>query len=166
MMKKLVLSLFAFFLAANIMIAQEAKEQTKSVEKVKTEEKATQDGPIMTLESETVDYGTIERNAEPFRSVNFTNTGNEPLIIKSARGNCGCTVPTWPREAVMPGETKELKIRYATNRLGKINKRVTILTNEKTNNRHVIKVVGMINKPEEAKGVPEGKKNILNSDKK
>ncbi len=164
-MKKLVLSLFAFFLAANVMVAQEVKEQTKSAEDTKTEEKVNQDGPIMTLESETVDYGTIEKNAEPFRSVKFTNTGNEPLIIKSARGNCGCTVPTWPREAVMPGETKELKIRYATNRLGKINKRVTILTNEKGNNKHVIKVVGMINKPEEAKGVPE-KKNILNSDKK
>ncbi len=165
-MKKLVLSLLAFSFVANIIIAQGVKEQPQSADNVKTEEKVNEDGPVMSLDSDTVDYGTIERNSEPFRSVNFTNTGNEPLIIKSARGNCGCTVPTWPREAVMPGETKELKIRYATNRLGKINKRVTILTNEKTNNRHVIKVVGMVNNPKEEKGVPEGQKSILNSNQK
>ena len=52
------------------------------------------DGPILELESTVVDYGTIEQNGEPLRKLKFTNTGTEPLVIKNARGSCGCTVPT------------------------------------------------------------------------
>lgn len=101
-------------------------------------------GPKMKLESMVVDYGTIEKNGEPFRTVKFTNVGDEPLIIKTANGNCGCTVPTWPREAVNPGQSSEIKIRYATDRVGQINKKVTITTNENADNTHVIDVKGNV----------------------
>ena len=82
------------------------------------------DGPAMTFESFIVDYGTIEQNSEPLRVIKFVNTGNEPLVIKSARGSCGCTVPTFPKEAIMPGEESQIEIRYATSRLGKFNKKI------------------------------------------
>ncbi len=116
------------------------------------------DGPIMTFESLNCDYGEIEQNAERDRFVKFTNTGTEPLVITNARGSCGCTVPLWPKEPIMPGETNEIKISYATNRLGKINKTVTITTNE-GGKPHVIKVLGNVSKKEEA--VPEAPKSIL-----
>ncbi|MEZ5067478.1 MAG: DUF1573 domain-containing protein [Bacteroidia bacterium] len=29
----------------------------------------------------------------------------EPLIITSAQGSCGCTVPEWPKEPIKKGET-------------------------------------------------------------
>ncbi|MEZ4906820.1 MAG: DUF1573 domain-containing protein [Saprospiraceae bacterium] len=118
-------------------------------------------GPVMKLDKMEVDYGTIEKNADGVRTVKFTNTGNEPLIIKSARGNCGCTVPTWPREAIMPGESNEIKIKYATNRVGAINKKVTITTNEATDNTHIIAVKGNILPGEDQQGVPQNKTNML-----
>ena len=156
-MKKFLLSLVMFVAVSSFVFAQETKvEEAKS-----TVETAKADGPIMQLASLVVDYGTIEKNSDPFRTVKFTNAGNEPLIIKSARGNCGCTVPTWPREAIMPGESQEIKIRYSTNRVGGINKKVTLVTNEKTNNKHIIKLKGKILKPENTKGVPEGKETML-----
>lgn len=118
----------------------------------------TMEGPIMTFESLKCDYGEIEQHSDRDKFVKFTNTGTEPLVITNARGSCGCTVPVWPKEPIMPGEEGEIKISYATNRLGKINKTVTITTNE-GGKPHVIKVLGNVSKKEEA--VPEAPKSII-----
>ena len=79
--------------------------------------------------SKVVDYGTIEHNADGARKFVFTNNGTEPLLIKNAKGSCGCTVPTWPREAIAPGATAEIGVKYATNRVGKFTKTITLTTN-------------------------------------
>ena len=118
------------------------------------------EGPVMELESMVVDYGTIEQNSDPLRTLTFVNTGTEPLVIKNARGSCGCTVPKWPKEPIMPGEEANLEIRYSTNRLGKFSKRVTITTNE-IGDPKIITVKGNVLKPEE--GVPSSEPNILKS---
>jgi len=86
-------------------------------------------GAEMTFESEVIDYGTITQNADGVRTFKFKNTGNQPLIISNARGSCGCTVPTWPKKPINPGENGEIKVKYATNRLGPINKSVTVSSN-------------------------------------
>ena len=123
----------------------------------------TQDGPVMTFETTTVDYGTIDRGSEPLRSVNFTNTGNEPLIIKHAKGSCGCTVPIWPKEPIMPGETSQIEIRYDTKRIGVIRKTVKITTNE-GGDPHVLQVVGKINSGPKEKNLPEKDFGITGGD--
>ena len=160
-MKNILLLLFAICLGSNISFGQETKPAKNETDKkeIVAQPIETVDGPIMALESNTVDYGEIIQNSEPLRKLTFTNNGNAPLVIKNARGSCGCTVPAWPKEPIMPGESSEIEIRYSTNRLGKINKNVTITTNEAQNNKHVIKVVGMIHKEEE--GVPASKPSIL-----
>lgn len=154
-MKKVFFTLMAFAAFSVLAFAQD------------TQVKKTQDtsGPVLTLESNTIDYGSIEKNSEPLRTVGFTNTGTEPLIIKSARGNCGCTVPKWPKEPILPGETKQLEVRYATNRVGKFSKKVTLRTNEGDAVVHTIKVMGEVLKDQAQGGVPSGKKNMLNSTK-
>jgi len=86
-------------------------------------------GAEIQFETEVIDYGTITQNADGLRTFKFTNTGNQPLIISNARGSCGCTVPTWPKQPINPGETSEIKVKYATNRLGPINKSVTVSSN-------------------------------------
>ncbi|HMQ08135.1 MAG TPA: DUF1573 domain-containing protein [Saprospiraceae bacterium] len=118
-------------------------------------------GPVMELESTVVDYGTVEKKSEPLRKVKFTNTGTAPLVIQSARGSCGCTVPKWPKEPILPGETGELEIRYDTTRPGAFNKKVTIVTNEGAQT-HTITVKG--NVVEEQESIPSSKPSILKSD--
>ena len=118
------------------------------------------DGPVMTFESLDVDYGEIEQGSDPLRIVEFTNTGTAPLIISNARGSCGCTVPTWPKEPIMPGETSEIEIRYDTKRVGPISKTVTISTNE-AEGKHILRVKGQINKVDQEESLPK-KESILN----
>jgi len=86
-------------------------------------------GAEMNFESEVIDYGTITQNSDGVRTFKFTNSGSQPLIISNAKGSCGCTVPTWPKKPINPGETGEIKVKYATNRLGPINKSVTVSSN-------------------------------------
>jgi hypothetical protein len=103
-----------------------------------------QTGPIMQFDSDEVNYGEIQKNAESLRTWKFSNIGDEPLVITNAKGSCGCTVPTWPKEPIMPGESAEIEIRYDTKRIGSINKMVTLSTNEKSGETRIIKVKGKI----------------------
>lgn len=86
------------------------------------------------FETETIDYGTIEQNADGHRVFKFKNVGKSPIIISRAKGSCGCTVPTIPKRPIMPGETAEIGVKYATNRVGAFSKTVTLYSNasEKT----------------------------------
>lgn len=84
-----------------------------------------------TIQFETLDinYGTIEKGSDPMREFHFTNTGNAPLIISNAQGSCGCLVPTWPREPIMPGQSGVINARYDTQRVGPFTKYITLTTN-------------------------------------
>jgi LEA14-like dessication related protein len=86
------------------------------------------------FETEIIDYGTIEQNANGIREFKFKNVGNAPLIISDAKKSCGCTIPTWPKAPIKPGESSTIKVKYATDRLGLINKSVTIISNAERSN--------------------------------
>lgn len=120
-----------------------------------------QDGPTMVFEKETVDYGTIEQGSDPYRFFKFKNTGNEPLIITHAKGSCGCTVPTYPKEPIAPGESSEIKVRYDTNRLGRFTKRVTLTTNA-GDAKKMLTIKGEVKKrAPEPEGLPKEEGNLF-----
>lgn len=124
---------------------------------------AAQSGPKMTFEDTTVDYGTIEQNADPFRVFTFTNTGNAPLVITNAKGSCGCTVPTYPKEPIAPGAKAEIKVRYDTSRVGPFTKRITINTNE-GEEPVVLTIKGKVDAaPEAPAGVPAKEGGMFNN---
>ncbi len=86
-------------------------------------------GPVLEFENEVIDYGEIAVNSDGNRVFKFKNIGKAPLIISNVKGSCGCTVPTKPEEPIMPGETGEIKVKYATNRIGPFSKTVTLTSN-------------------------------------
>ena len=116
---------------------------------------AAQSGPTMTFEQTTVDYGSIDKGSDKVRKFKFTNTGNEPLIIKSAKGSCGCTVPTYPKEPIMPGESNVIEVSYDTQRVGMFTKTVTLTTNEATDT-HTLTIKGEVKAPATQESVPAG----------
>ena len=87
----------------------------------------------ITFESELHDFGTIDHAGNGTYEFKFKNTGKEPLIITDAKGSCGCTVPTYPKNVpIKPGETQVIKVTYDTKRPGNFTKTVTIRSNAKT----------------------------------
>src|SRR5690606_23041390 len=89
------------------------------------------DGPVITFDKKTHDFGDIIQGDKVEHTFHFTNTGNEPLIITNVQVTCGCTVPKgWPREPSPPGGKGELTVAFnSTGKLGRQNKPVTIVSN-------------------------------------
>lgn len=103
--------------------------------------------PEITFVSEIHDYGTIKQGADGNCEFKFKNTGKDPLIISNARGSCGCTVPTWPKEPIMKGQTSVIKVHYDTNRIGAFTKTITLNSNAKTDTR-VLTIKGVVDASE------------------
>lgn len=109
----------------------------------------TENGADIKFEKVVHDYGTIYQAGNGRCEFRFTNTGNEPLILTNVRSSCGCTVPKWPREPILPGKSASIKVRYDTNRLGSINKQITVTSNGKVSTI-ILKIKGkVLPKPKE-----------------
>ena len=131
-MKKIYFFLLIIFTTTNIIKAQEQITINYNA-------------PIITFETELIDLGTFMQYDDPSSKCEFifTNTGKEPLIISKAKGSCGCTVPSWPKEPVMPGESGLIQVNYDEKRIGSFNKSITITSNAK-NSPQIVKVKGKI----------------------
>jgi len=112
--------------------------------------KTTKKGEL-TFETEEIDYGTIKQNSDGVRVFKFTNTGDAPVLISNVKTSCGCTVPEYAKEAVMPGKIGEIKVKYATNRIGAFTKTITVMSNAK-NSKKILRIKGNVLKDENPTG--------------
>lgn len=104
-------------------------------------------GPMISLNKEVHDYGVIEQNANGTCEFIVTNTGDQPLIISKCKGSCGCTVPKCETAPIAPGATSVITVKYATERLGPINKTVTITSNAVNAPTKIIRIKGEVKAP-------------------
>ena len=95
------------------------------------------------FEKEVMDYGTLDQYSDGMRVFTFSNTGNAPLIISNVKTSCGCTVPSYSKEAILPVKTGEIKVSYDTKRLGSFTKTITVLSNA-SQERKTLKIKGII----------------------
>ena len=128
-MKKVVYLLGIMLLMAGAAKAQDAK---------------TQSGPEIEFEKIVHDYGDVPFNGNGECEFRFTNTGTEPLLIQKPKSSCGCTIPSWPNEPILPGESEVIKVTYKTNRVGQINKTVTVNSNAVKNSTVVLRIKGRV----------------------
>lgn len=141
-MKKLILSLALGLGTALGVVAQDA---TPAVENP--------NAPVLEFEKKLHDFGTIDKGGNGVYEFQFTNTGKEPLIINNAKGSCGCTVPSWPKEPIAPGATGTIRVKYDTNRIGPFSKSVTITSNAKQKTE-VIRIKGTVKAPAPEETLP------------
>jgi hypothetical protein len=86
--------------------------------------------PIIEILESEYDFGIIKQGEKASHDYKIKNIGNSDLLITSAKGSCGCTVPEWPREPIKPGNEANIKVTFdSKGKTGKQNKRVTLMTN-------------------------------------
>ena len=86
--------------------------------------------PIIQVNTDTYDFLEINQGESVDVEFIVTNVGDAPLLIRSAKGSCGCTVPQWPKDPIPKGEIAKIKVRFnSAGKKGLQNKKVTLITN-------------------------------------
>lgn len=114
-MKKLILFTLMFIASATVTLAQKPAE--------------------IKFDKQTHNFGTLNPDSAFATCVfSFTNVGEQPLVVNQAFASCGCTVPTYTREPIQPGEKGEIKVTYNGRgaSAGHFRKTVTVRTNGAT----------------------------------
>lgn len=98
----------------------------------------------ISLSSEDIDFGVMQKGSDGERSITVTNLGKNPLVISNCTGSCGCTVPTCPREPIASKRSATISIKYDTDKVGPFTKMITIYSNDPEKETIMIKVYGEV----------------------
>jgi hypothetical protein len=128
-MKKIILTLTALMFTFMAVNAQ-------TVTTPPSPKQDNPNGPVITFDSLVHDFGTIVKRTDPANcEFKFKNTGKEPLILSDVKSSCGCTIPVWPKEPILPGKTGVIKVSYTkTANVGIIAKQITVFSNANNGN--------------------------------
>jgi hypothetical protein len=92
--------------------------------------------PVFLFEKESHDFGDMKEGDVGTTEFNFTNEGEVPLIISSAQGSCGCTVPEYSNAPIAPGEQGTITVRFnSQGKPGNQTKTVTLSANTVPNTK-------------------------------
>lgn len=148
-MKKITL-LFAFIVFTSAFIScangnPKAKVNKSNLDNAKSRDIEIKKGTAsISFDKKEYDFGTVDEGYIVETVFKVTNSGKTDLVITDAKVTCGCTVPVWPKNAIKPGETEEVKVKFNTR--GKHNrqqKNITLITNT-ASGREIITLKGMV----------------------
>lgn len=114
------------------MFAQTATKVETKKETVEVRKKADVKQAKITFDKLKHDFGTFSGDEPVVTCVfGFVNDGDAPLVIHQAIASCGCTVPTYTRMPIKPGEKGEIEVTYNGygKTPGKFTKSITVRTN-------------------------------------
>jgi len=101
----------------------------------------TANGAILEFAEKSFEFGDIVQGDSVKHVFKFINTGNAPLMLKEVLTTCGCTVPKFSKDPVMPGKEGEILVKFnSEGKEGRLTKVITILSNA-TNNPARVNIV-------------------------
>jgi hypothetical protein len=100
--------------------------------------------PIITFLNRTIDYDTIERYSNGHRTFTFYNTGTAPLIVSRVKSGCSCTVASFTKDTLLPGERGQISAKYNTKKPGKFERELVVYSNAKDHSLTKIWIKGYV----------------------
>jgi len=58
------------------------------------------------------DFGKIKKGDKVEHVYEITNTGTNPLVISEVKPGCGCTVPDFTKEPILPGKKRKNHVAF------------------------------------------------------
>ncbi|MCX6243292.1 MAG: DUF1573 domain-containing protein [Bacteroidetes bacterium] len=90
--------------------------------------------PAFKFEAESHDFGKIIQGESVSFQFRFKNTGKSDLIISDVSTSCGCTVPSFPKTPIRPGQGDAIKVSFnSAGKKGFQNKSIVIVANTQPN---------------------------------
>ena len=140
----MIFSLTLVFIACDGSSAK-AKVNKDNVAKAKVRDLESKKGAaLISFDKKEYDFGTVNEGDVVKTTFKVTNAGQTDLIIINAQPSCGCTVPTWPRTPIKPGDTADINVKFNTS--GKPNrqsKTITLTTNTESG-REILTLKGSV----------------------
>ena len=86
--------------------------------------------PVISFEEDTHDFGKLTAGEKVTYAFKFKNTGKSVLIISNVSTSCGCTVSSYPKKPIQPGEGATLDVTFdSEGKQGFQSKTITVNTN-------------------------------------
>jgi hypothetical protein len=130
------LTFMALFAVSALVVSCDNKNASSKINADNLEDANQRDvdnkGKMATIsfDKTTYDFGTVNEGDIIETSFKVTNSGTTDLVITDAQATCGCTVPVWPKDAIKPGETGEVQVKFNTSgRPNMQSKSITLTTN-------------------------------------
>ncbi|MBO6059454.1 MAG: DUF1573 domain-containing protein [Bacteroidaceae bacterium] len=130
-MKKLLIMAFCL-LTVSMAQAQTQKQKVSTSEVKVTGVTKAENYAEIKFDTLRHNFGKFSKNDPIVKcSFKFKNTGTAPLVIHQAFASCGCTVPTFTKEPIKPGESGVIDVTYnGTDKFpGHFQKTVTVRSN-------------------------------------
>jgi len=157
-MKKITIIFIAILSLAIVSCKENAASKIKNVNLEIAKERdaiISLGGAIVEFDKTEFNFGTINEGDVIDGTFKITNVGKVDLLILSAKASCGCTVPSWPKEAIKPGESADLKFSFnSRGKVGNNNKSITLKTNTEKGTE-VLRVKGFVTAKEGSKTIPK-----------
>ncbi len=120
------LFLLVFFCAASLMSLSQAKMEFTETKK---------------------SFGTVKQGEIVVLDYEFTNTGNEPLIINEFKVECSCTSVEFPKQPIAPGQKNKVTVKFNTTTVWDLQDRVVKLYSNAKNSPSKIRFKGDVKMP-------------------
>jgi hypothetical protein len=103
-------------------------------------------GPKLKFTEKSHDFGSIAEGIKVSHDFEFTNTGDTNLLLVNVQASCGCTVPSWPKQPIKPGEKAKITVVYnSARRAGEnFHQSITVTTNMQKDYVFVIYIKGKV----------------------
>ena len=86
-------------------------------------------GAVIFIRNQNINAGKIEQNTPLMRDVYYYNRGDEPLIISNVRTSCNCTVASFSKTPLMPGDSAKIALELDTENKGEYHKIMAVYSN-------------------------------------
>ena len=117
MIKRILMIFLSIYVPASI------SGQTKSVNSIDA------NPPKIVFSKTSHDFGELALFTPAFCEFKFYNKGRAPLILSDITATCGCTVPSWPKKPIIPGDSGIIVLYFLPDETGTIDKNVTVFSN-------------------------------------
>ncbi len=107
-----------------------------------------QAGPKFSYTKSIIDLGTLyleEMNSATKVDIEFSNTGNQPLVVSNVKGCCGTRITSWTKTPINPDEKGIISIEFTLRpAVQNISRVITATSNDPDNPTSIIRVVGKV----------------------
>ena len=101
--------------------------------------------PVISLASNSYDFGTVAQGTKVTHEFEVRNTGTADLVIQRLSPSCGCTATQLASPIIKPGGSEKVRVTFDTSGfMGDKTKSVVIASNDASNPELVVTIKGQV----------------------